>query len=125
MDAATSYPTTALNSLKLAVDGPIGARSAVYVRAPGAAWPDYVFAPTYKLRSLPETARYIQAHGHLPDVPSAAEVEQNGIELAAMNAALLRKVEELTLHLIALQRETTALRLRVEQLGAASPGECR
>ena len=43
---------------------------------------------------------FIQHHQHLPDVPSAAEVEQNGVNLGEMEAVLLRKIEELTLYVI-------------------------
>lgn len=112
----SAQPQYAFNNVKLAVEGAIGARNAVYVRTPGAAWPDYVFEPTYALRPLPEVAEYIARNGHLPDVPTAAEVECDGIELASMNAVLLRKVEELTLHLIALQKQNEALQGRMEQV---------
>jgi hypothetical protein len=61
--------------------------------------PDYVFEEDYDLRSLEETSAYIETHKHLPDVPSAKEME-SGVELAAMNMKLLEKIEELTLHLI-------------------------
>ncbi len=65
------------------------------------AWPDYVFTPSYNLQSLSEVESFINENGHLPNIPSAAEVEENnGIELGAMNAKLLEKIEELTLHLI-------------------------
>ncbi|MGD1842682.1 MAG: hypothetical protein ACFB0B_17565 [Thermonemataceae bacterium] len=63
-------------------------------------WPDYVFLPTYKLRPLSEVELYIKQHKHLPEVPAAAEVAKDGIDLAEMNATLLKKVEELTLYLI-------------------------
>lgn len=66
-------------------------------------WCDYVFQPDYRLRSFDELRGYIQTHGHLPDVPSAAEVEHNGIRLAEMNAILLKKVEELTLYVLELE----------------------
>ena len=96
---AIGFPLADLNTLQLAVNGGIGAR-AVYVRAQGLAWPDYVFAPNYALRSLPELATYVQAHHHLPNVPSAAQVASEGMELASLNAALLRQIEELTLYII-------------------------
>jgi hypothetical protein len=64
-------------------------------------WPDYVFAPSYRLKPLAEVAAYIRTNQHLPGIPSAAEVKANGgVELGAMNAKLLEKVEELTLHAI-------------------------
>ena len=63
-------------------------------------WPDYVFSSKYHLRSLEETESYINENSHLPNMPSAAEVEENGYDLGTMNAKLLEKIEELTLHLI-------------------------
>ncbi len=72
-------------------------------------WPDYVFAPSYDLMSLKETEQFIDQNSHLPGVPSEAEVQKEGIELAEMNAILLKKVEELTLHLIELQKQVNQL----------------
>lgn len=63
-------------------------------------WADYVFAKDYKLMSLKEVENYININGHLPEVPSTKEAIKNGIELKEMNILLLKKVEELTLHLI-------------------------
>jgi|GEM_PF-3328014 len=63
-------------------------------------WPDYVFKPTYKLRPLSELEKYIKQNNHLPDVPSAAQVEKGGIDLGSNQAVLLKKVEELTLYII-------------------------
>ncbi|MNE72610.1 hypothetical protein D3C80_1685680 [compost metagenome] len=63
-------------------------------------WPDYVFAPSYNLPSLQETEQHIKEKGHLPGIPSAEEVKNNGVDLGEMNAKLLQKIEELTLHLI-------------------------
>ncbi len=63
-------------------------------------WADYVFRTDYPLQSLPEVEDFIQAHHHLPDIPSAAEVERGGISLGEMQSKLLLKIEELTLHLI-------------------------
>lgn len=67
-------------------------------------WPDYVFNPNYKLRSLNELESYIQVNQHLPEVPSAKEVEANGLDLGNMDATLLKKVEELTLYMIELNK---------------------
>lgn len=72
-------------------------------------WPDYVFAKEYQLRSLSEVEAYITKHHHLPEIPSAQEVENNGVELGEMNALLLRKVEELTLYVIELEKKVNAL----------------
>lgn len=73
-------------------------------------WPDYVFDSDYQLPSLKEVKQHINEKGHLPGVPSAAEVdENNGFHLGEMNRVLLEKVEELTLYI--LQQEE-----RIEEL---------
>jgi hypothetical protein len=62
--------------------------------------PDYVFEKNYKLPTLEEIKSYVDQNKHLPDVPTAAEMEKNGIQLGEMNMLLLKKVEELTLYVI-------------------------
>lgn len=83
---------------KLAVNGQIRATE-VKVLA-DISVPDYVFAPDYDLRSLKDTKKYIEENSHLPEIPSAAEIGENGIDLGDMNMRLLKKIEELTLHQI-------------------------
>jgi len=68
-------------------------------------WPDYVFYRSYRLRPLSEVEQYIQQYRHLPDVPSATEVEKNGLNLGDNQATLLKKIEELTLYLIEQNKE--------------------
>jgi len=83
---------------KLAVNG-----SAIFIKVRVKAagnWPDYVFEKGYTLPGLPELERYLAEHKHLPDIVSAAEAQKDGIDVAAQQAALLKKVEELTLYLI-------------------------
>jgi len=63
-------------------------------------WADYVFKKDYKLRTLDEVEKHIAEKGHLPNIPSATEVEENGINLGEMDAKLLEKIEELTLYSI-------------------------
>ena len=63
-------------------------------------WPDYVFSKGYKLNTLDSVENYISKNSHLPDVPSAKEIGTNGFDVAEMDAKLLRKVEELTLYVI-------------------------
>ncbi len=64
--------------------------------------PDYVFEPNYKLMSLENLQEFIARYKHLPEIPSATQVEQEGINLAEMNMLLLKKIEELTLYIIIL-----------------------
>jgi hypothetical protein len=82
---------------KLAVEGSIGARE-IKVEATG--WSDFVFSNDYNLPSLEEVEKYITENNHLPEIPSEAEVLEDGINLGEMNAKLLQKIEELTLYLI-------------------------
>lgn len=96
--------TTAADA-KLTVNGDIHAEEVkVDLSVPG---PDYVFKDDYDLRTLKETKDYIQEHGHLPNIPSAKEMEENGVKLGVMNMKLLEKIEELTLYIIGLKKETT------------------
>ncbi len=97
---------------KLSVKGRVHAEEVkVDLSVPG---PDYVFAERYKLPTLAETEAYIKAHKHLPDVPSASQMEKQGIRLGEMNIMLLKKVEELTLHLIRVQKELDKIKGRVK-----------
>ncbi|XOV68615.1 MAG: hypothetical protein ACFHU9_05430 [Fluviicola sp.] len=63
-------------------------------------WPDYVFEPSYKLADLKQVEEYIEENGHLPNVPSAEELTEEGLDLYEMNKILMEKVEELTLYVI-------------------------
>lgn len=82
---------------KLSVNGTIRAKE---IKVEAEPWPDYVFKDDYPLLSLSEIESYIKEHGHLPEVPNATEVGENGLSLGEMNRILLQKIEELTLHLI-------------------------
>nr|WP_299170386.1 tail fiber protein [uncultured Allomuricauda sp.] len=87
----TTYPDS-----KLTVKGDIHAEEVkVDLSVPG---PDYVFKEGYDLKSLEEVQNYIKENGHLPNIPSAQEMEANGIQLGEMNMKLLEKIEELTLY---------------------------
>ncbi|HEY7390441.1 MAG TPA: cell division protein ZapB [Bryobacteraceae bacterium] len=103
----------------LHVAGTIGAEE-VNVSSTGA---DYVFGPDYRLPSLTEVAAYIADHHHLPDLPSASEVQAKGVSLGEMQSKLLAKIEELTLHMIQadersnrLEQENADLRAELRQI---------
>lgn len=64
------------------------------------AWPDYVFDPNYRLMPLSELQAFIQQNNHLPNVPGACEMEEQGINVAKSNVMLMEKVEELTLYVL-------------------------
>jgi hypothetical protein len=78
--------------------------------------PDYVFAKDYKLRTLTEVEVYIKANSHLPEIPSAQELEKNGLMLAEMNMSLLKKIEELTLYVIEIKKENEVMKLNQTRL---------
>ncbi|MBQ52931.1 MULTISPECIES: hypothetical protein [Leeuwenhoekiella] len=82
----------------------------------GAVAPDYVFENSYSLRNLKEVEEYIQQKGHLPNIPSAEEMNQDGLNLKEMNLKLLEKIEELTLYLIEEHKENLKLKERVANL---------
>ncbi|SFW77001.1 hypothetical protein SAMN02927921_04184 [Sinomicrobium oceani] len=84
---------------KLTVKGNIHTRE-VKVDLNGAVAPDYVFKKDYNLRSLEDVQAFIEKNGHLPGIPSAKEMETDGVNLKEMNLKLLEKVEELTLYVI-------------------------
>ncbi len=105
--------TTNPGNYKLAVEGTIGARDIIVTSLP---WSDYVFRPGYRLRPLTEVSAFIQKHHHLPEIPTESEVREKGVSLGDMQAKLLAKVEELTLHLIQQEKQNKELRERVAQL---------
>jgi hypothetical protein len=90
--------TTIPAGYKLAVNGAAIATS-VKVQ-PHGDWPDFVFKQDYELPALTQVKAYIDKNQHLPDMPSAKEVQANGLDLGEMNRLLLKKVEELTLYLM-------------------------
>jgi hypothetical protein len=67
-------------------------------------WSDHVFEPEYQLMSLAEIEHFIHQNKHLPGIPSADKVVEEGVDLLEMNAMLLEKIEELTLHIIKQQK---------------------
>lgn len=85
--------------------------------------PDYVFDPDYKLKSLEETEAYIMANRHLPHFSSAKEMSEKGVDLTEMNLQLLKTVEEMSLHLVKMNKTMNAQDERIRQLqGQIAPG---
>ncbi|OXA94870.1 vacuolar protein sorting family 37 protein [Flavobacterium hercynium] len=95
---------------RLTVAGNIHAREVKVTLNAGVVVPDYVFANDYKLKSLQEVEDYIKQNNHLPEIPSAKEIEAKGLMLAEMNMSLLKKIEELTLYMIEQNKEVKELR---------------
>ena len=110
----SSYPlrvgigTTTPDS-ELTVKGTIHTNE-VKVDLQGAVGPDYVFESDYELRTLEETETYIKENCHLPEIPSAYEMEKDGVNLKEMNLKLLKKVEELTLYMIEMNKAIKGLK---------------
>lgn len=75
-------------------------------------WPDYVFAPDYKMPKLAEIESFIKENGHLPEMPTASDVGKNGINLGNTQVLLLKKIEELTLILIEQEKRIKELEER-------------
>jgi len=88
----------------LSVNGKIRAHE-IKVEVGSANWPDYVFDESYSPTSLSEIEDFIRLNKHLPEVPSAKEVAENGIDLGSMSGKLLKKIEELTLYLIEKEKQ--------------------
>ena len=88
-----------VNGYKLTVNGGIYALD-LRIRPDLSNTADYVFEPDYPLMSLQDVKTIIQTKKHLPGVPSAKEMVENGVSIAEMNATLLQKIEELTLYVI-------------------------
>ncbi|MDW3197409.1 MAG: hypothetical protein R8G66_33840 [Cytophagales bacterium] len=98
---------------ELSVDGKINAEEIILEDVSGA---DFVFEEDYDLRSLEETEQFIKVNKHLPEVPSAAEMAEEGLAIKDMNILLLQKVEELTLHLIRMEKEAIEMKQNTENL---------
>lgn len=97
---------------KLSVNGNIVARKITVTQN---AWSDYVFDSGYNLRPLSAVETFIEKHKHLPEIPSAADVALNGVDLAGNQALLLKKIEELTLYIIDLKKEVNALKNQISK----------
>jgi len=98
---------------KLSVDGKVVCEELLVQLSP---WPDYVFKPEYKLASLLEVEQFILKNNHLPGIPTAAEVESEGLNVGQMQQLMMEKIEELTLYMIDLKKENDALKAEVEAL---------
>ncbi|CAM1343829.1 hypothetical protein [Tenacibaculum amylolyticum] len=103
--------TTTPGSWKLAVNGKIRAKE-IKVET---GWSDFVFYDDYKLPTLTEVENHIKDKGHLKDIPSAEEVEKNGIFLGEMDSKLLQKIEELTLYTIAQEKSLNAHKKAIDE----------
>lgn len=106
--------TTNTKGYKLAVNGS-GIFTQVKVKVYNA-WPDYVFSDNYALPSLQSLEQFINTHKHLPEIPAEKEVHADGQDLGEMNRLLLKKVEELTLYIIQLNKKVDAQQEEISKL---------
>jgi hypothetical protein len=100
-------------SEKLSVNGNISAKKIIVTQL---GWSDYVFNDDYKLRSLSSVESFIRQNKHLPEVPSAKEVEDKGISVGDNQALLLKKIEELTLYMIEMNKRNDQMEKEIRQL---------
>jgi hypothetical protein len=98
----------------LSVDGTIMSEGNTVLNS--TSWPDYVFEKDYKLMPLDELEKKIEELNHLPNIPSAEEIQKKGIDLGPMATKLVEKVEELTLYLIQMKKENNELKTRLEKV---------
>ena len=103
--------TSNTSGWKLAVNGKIRAKE-IKVET---GWSDFVFYDDYKLPTLQEVENQIKQKGHLKDIPSAKEVEENGILLGEMDSKLLQKIEELTLYTIQQEKKLKSQDSKIEK----------
>jgi len=99
---------------KLAVNGNIHAKE---VKVDLTGWPDYVFQSEHRIPTLEEVEKHITEKGHLINIPSAKEVEENGLVLGEMNKLLLEKIEELFLYTIQQEKRLSEMNEKYEKQG--------
>jgi hypothetical protein len=99
---------------KLTVNGKIHAKEVIIDLSVPA--PDYVFEKSYDLKSLDEVKRYIDENKHLPEVPSAKEMEKDGVKVGEMEMILLKNIEELTLYIIEQKNQLDELKTEVKKM---------
>jgi hypothetical protein len=112
-DASSLVLNEIFNS-DLAVNGRVSAQKMVITQA--GRWPDYVFNKQYTLPALSEVENFIKQNNHLPGIPSAAEVEKKGIDVGNNQAALLKKIEELTLYAIEQEKKIDKQNDQIKEL---------
>ena len=98
---------------ELAVNGNIRSKE---IKVEASPWPDYVFTKEHQLPSLIDLESYIKSNNHLPEIPSAKEVESEGVSLGEMNAKLLKKIEEMTLYILDINKQVQSQQQEISEL---------
>jgi hypothetical protein len=106
---------TGAPTAKLSVDGTVLAKE-VIVSTLAAYWPDYVFADNYQLRDLASLEAYIKQNKHLPGIPAASAMGEQGISLGEMQKKQMEKIEELTLYVIEQNKRIESLEKQLAEL---------
>ena len=101
---------------RLAVEGKLVAKEIIVTIDNWNTWPDYVFKPNYNLMSLLDLEKSINQNGHLPGMPNAQDIRDNGINISEVQAKLLEKIEELTLYMIEMKKENELLKQEINKL---------
>ncbi|MBT2622507.1 MULTISPECIES: hypothetical protein [Chryseobacterium] len=91
----------------MALYGKIEAKDVVITATPTA---DHVFASDYNLREIGDLEKFISEKSHLPEIPSAKEMMDNGLSVGDFQIKLLQKIEELTLYMISIKKEIDVLK---------------
>jgi hypothetical protein len=120
-DVLMKHPNTTLSigtdnkDHKLNVNGTI--RSTELIVESG--WADYVFAKDYFLKPIEDVEKYIIAHNHLPNIPPASEIQENGLKVSEISTKMMEKIEEMMLYIIEqnkqikdLQKEVSLLKIK-------------
>ncbi len=109
-DFGAGTPMTVPTGYRLVVqDGILTEKVKVAVRTQGD-WADYVFEPNYSLMPLNEVEQFVKENKHLPNVPSADQMVEQGVEVGKTSKMFMEKIEELTLYMIELKKEIEALK---------------
>jgi hypothetical protein len=115
-NAKTIATNTNNAGYKLIVNGKVKVKDEVYILNTASHWADYVFEDDYKLKSLSEVEDFINKNVHLPNMPSAKEIETNGIPMAEITTKQQEKIEELTLYIIEQNKKIESLEKMREEM---------
>ncbi len=103
---------TTVPTYKLSVNGNIRSKEVVVETG----WADYVFGKEYRLLPLEELKQFIDQHKHLPNIPSAKEIEEKGLNVGDVQKRMMEKIEELTLYLLEANSQIRQLQIEMESL---------
>ncbi|HNC33809.1 MAG TPA: hypothetical protein PLZ26_06800 [Bacteroidia bacterium] len=109
-----------ISNYKLIVEGAVGVREMRIVN-PAQSWPDYVFADNYKLKSLSDVEQFVESNKHLPGFAPAAIVASEGQNIGQLQVLQQQTIEEMYLHIIALEKRISKLEQENKKLKSQRP----